>query len=128
MNMESITQYLDKALQRNFAGDEYGDVVRNLYKLLAGMFQYEADTFTITPMQLAFSKDGAPISHWEFSRYKHAGVKPTSKGQRMSTIYREGMQVLLERDERVRQHVLLIEDTPEVVTYRLLYTPQTFTN
>jgi hypothetical protein len=128
MNMETIAEYLDKALQRNFAGDEHGDVVRNLYKLLVGMFQYEADTFTITPMQLAFSKDGVPISHWEFSQNKQAGVEPTSKRQRIGIIFREGMQVLLERDERVRQHIILVEDTPEVVTYRLLYTPQASTN
>lgn len=122
--MESITVYLEGVLEGEFVRDEYTDVVRSLYKLLVGMFRFEADTFTIARTHLAFSKDGVPIDSLDFARLELASDEFNSERTRMETIFREGMKILLDRDGRLRQHVQLVEDTQEYIVYRLTADPQ----
>src|SRR5438128_846402 len=118
--MDDFLTYLDSAFEQNFVQGEYNEVVRTLYLLLGGILRFGADTLAITPTHIALIRKGVPVGQLDIGKHEQWGAErePEQRSHWMS--HREAMKVILKHDERVAQHVQLVEETPDAVTYRIV--------
>jgi hypothetical protein len=105
--MEDFISYLESAFNLSFVQGEYNNVHRDLYGILAASVKNGVDTFSITSTYFISSKDGRPVREWDLSKWEG-----------MSEAFRKGLQTILKHDERVRTHLRLVADTPQIVTYQ----------
>jgi hypothetical protein len=113
---EDFSEYLEHAFQRNFVQGQYNNTVRDLYKILQGAFRLGADALLLTPTHLTLARGGAPIRQMDLTPYEQADPE----WERVWVSFCKGMQVILNHDERARQHVRLAEETPGSVAYTIV--------
>lgn len=105
--MNNFIAYLENGFDLIFIQGAYNNLHRDLYGVSAAAIKMEADTLSISSTHVIVSKKGIPVREWDLSGWEG-----------MSQSFRRGLQTILRHDERVRAHIQLTVDSPEVVTYQ----------
>src|SRR5438034_8015336 len=112
--MGSFLTYLESAFERNFVQGLYNNVVRQLYRLLADAVQLHADMISVSPTDLTISKQGVVIDSVDISAHERIGPTLPPKMRKDWMSHRTALAVILKHDAGVRQHLQLVEETPEL--------------
>jgi hypothetical protein len=76
----------------------------------------EQDTLIFTHTQVLYGKDGTLSKHFDEIECQDSRATDLSE----CTTFREAMGLIMEHDERVREHFHLADETPEAVTYHII--------
>lgn len=120
--MEDFAGYLETAFERNFVQGEYNNTVRDLYGILQAGVRLEADTLAITPAFITLAKGGVPSRQLNIGKLEQAIVAKSE--ERFWVRFRQALRVILKHDATVSQHLQLVEDGPQGVTYQIVLNPR----
>ena len=102
---------MDQILQRRarevFEPHEMNEVIGAIYNIIQRAIRDKSDTLTLTPSRFVWSKNGHVIGEFPIDL-----INPT-------TSFRDTLQMILERDEVIRQHLHIITDESGQLSYRI---------
>jgi hypothetical protein len=108
--MNRFLTYLQQDARNTFDDHEFNHIINMVYNVITRVVREHADTLTYLPAGFVWSKDGFPI-----------GVSPIVLTP--STIFRDALETILQRDVIVQKHLMLGAETAAGVTYRITTTP-----
>lgn len=105
--MDDLVHYVQTRDLEPFAPQEYNEVLRFLYGLIGVAARDGADTLTLTPTELRWTRHGETLHAFPIDL-----VRP-----RVS--YRDELHRILERDAIVQRYVQVVDVVDGVETYHL---------
>jgi hypothetical protein len=119
--MEDFYTYIHKTAMVQYAKwHPYDEVFNGMYIAIAALVRDGADTLTVTHTRVLSSKDGVVRTLFDIGRSEQEWQAHKDAGRKGWTSFREALNLILQHDERVREHLELIEETPEAATYRIV--------
>jgi hypothetical protein len=91
-------------------------VIRLMYRTLGWLVRDGWDSLIFTRTHVLYGKDGNLSKHFDEIECHESRATDLSE----CTPFREAMRLIMEHDERVREHFHLAEATPEAVTYHIV--------
>lgn len=105
--MRNFFEHLQRPTSNVFKREELNEILLMTYNIIKRAVREGGDTLTLTSSRFTWSKDGVLLGERRIDR-----VKP-------STSYRSQLELIVERDEIVRQHLIPITKTKKEVVYRI---------
>ena len=105
--MNTFEKYLENCWGV-FDPREFGYPLAFVYRIIQKAVQDKSDKLTLTPTHFVWSKNEILLGQDDIS-----WPKP-------NTSYRQILEIILERDLVIKQHLELITKTPEEISFRIL--------
>ena len=119
--MNNLVKYIhDTAMGRATEWHSYDEVIQGMYIVIASSIRDHCDTLIVTRKQIKGQHDGTTVEYLDIDKHE----RDCETGISNCTSYREALALIMVNDERLRQHLQLVEDTPEAVTYRIMASEQ----
>jgi hypothetical protein len=109
--MNELRAHLEGNTSQLFPPQELNHVLLMVYGVLRRAVRDGADQFTLTPTRLQWSRQGTPLGE-----FRTEPPKPAIS-------FRAMLEKIVARDPIVQQHLQLVAESPEELTYRLQDVP-----
>src|SRR4051812_31102885 len=113
--MSDLVNYIyQEAMYRSAEWHRYDVVILGMYNTIAASIRDQHDTLTVTRTAVQGLKAGKVLRFRDISKHEQdceAGIPDC-------TSFRDALQLILEHDQRLQEHLTLIEATPDYISYR----------
>ncbi|HEX2916535.1 MAG TPA: hypothetical protein VH186_37595 [Chloroflexia bacterium] len=104
----TLTEYFEKHFKPlEVFPQDFNEVIGFVYIYIQGAVRDNCDTLTLTSTDFICSKEGQVVDSFYIGN-----INPDIS-------FRDALKLIVERDEVIRQHLELVEDSQEKITYRL---------
>lgn len=120
--MEDLINYIRRtAMLRSYDLHEGNEVIQLMYGFIIGSVRAQADKLVITSNNILYIRGVIPVDQIDISSHEQNCARARGEGRSDCTSFREALSLILKYDERLRHYIYLIEETPEAVTYRVIF-------
>ncbi len=114
------------AMKRYLDWHPHNELIDMIYIEIAYLVCQRFETLTITRSQLFRGKDGLVKEDklMNIAWHNELITKGRAKGNTNDLTIREAIAQIIQHDDRIRQHIQLIEETSDAVSYRIIPVPQ----
>ena len=119
--MDDLIEYIDRiALVRYRDWHEYDEVIQQMYIVIQAAVYQKADELLVSRESITYSSNGVMLRQRDISFHEQDYDSPERESNSNYTSYREALKLIVSHDARIREHIQVVEETPDVLRCRLV--------
>ena len=119
--MDDLVEYIKRtALARYRDWHEYDEVIQQMYIVIQAAVYEKADDLRVSRDSITYSSNDVVLRQRDISFHEQNYDNPERESNSNYTSYREALKLILSHDPRIREHIQVVEETPDVLRCRLV--------
>ena len=117
--MDDLSEYIDRiALVRYRDWHSYDEVIQMMHIHIKAAVYQKADELLISRNIMACSRSGIVLWQMAISWHEQNYDSPERESNINYTSHRKALKLILSHDARIREHIQVVEETPDLLRCR----------